>query len=367
MKKILFITAFPPSKTSAAEKNTKRMLKELSGLFSVDLVYFKDSYNDVYKPENDNINIIKVIPNSKLFRVKNALRRIYYHPLFTVRYNRKILQWLQKRVDGVQYASIVFDHSQTMMYARKLKYDGCKVLLSHDIEAQRVGRSSNRLMYRICLCTEKYVLSTPNVKLFALCQKDVDLIKKLYSLDASVNLIYIDERITSSSAASLNDEFVLFGNWARADNSEGAIWLLNGLPQYLSDPITVNIIGKHFPIEKLLVSEKIKVNVLGFVDNPYPMISKSKAMFSPLFTGAGIKVKVIESLACGTPVVGTDVAFEGFSEKYESFMLNAQDLEAFAKQIKQLDFSLEDRLKFKEMFIKDYQSMTIPKWLDENL
>jgi len=34
----------------------------------------------------------------------------------------------------------------------------------------------------------------------------------------------------------------------------------------------------------------------------------SKALISPLFTGAGIKVKVIEALACGIPVIGTDIA-----------------------------------------------------------
>ena len=51
--------------------------------------------------------------------------------------------------------------------------------------------------------------------------------------------------------------------------------------------------------------------MLGFVDNPYKIMSESLGLIAPLFHGAGIKVKVIESLACGTPVIGTEVAFEG--------------------------------------------------------
>ncbi len=101
----------------------------------------------------------------------------------------------------------------------------------------------------------------------------------------------------------------MFGNWKRADNYEGALWLLNGLSDYINNPITVDIIGKLFPEEKIIRSEKVTINVSGFVDNPYPIIAESKAMLCPLFSGAGIKVKVIESLACGTPVIGTEIAY----------------------------------------------------------
>lgn len=50
---------------------------------------------------------------------------------------------------------------------------------------------------------------------------------------------------------------------------------------------------------------------LGFMDNPYVQIAKCQALIAPLFNGAGVKVKVIEALALGTPVIGTDIAFEG--------------------------------------------------------
>lgn len=366
-KKILFITAYPPSEKGAAVKNTICMLREFSQNFSVDVVYFKNRADDYYIPDVSNVNVLHVVHNTKAYRLKNALLHLPLHPIFTVRYSRKVLKIIQKHIEETDYCAIIFDHSQTFMYAQKLKFDGYKIMLSHDIEAQRIGRSSGALMYKLCLFTEKKLLSTPNAKLFALCQKDVNLIKELYCYDASVSLIYVDKNAAASYPNEIRDEFVMFGGWKRPDNYEGALWLLNGLSDYLRKKITINIIGSYFPIEKVHSTEKIMINDLGFVDNPYPLISECRAMLCPLFSGAGIKVKVIDSLACGTPVIGTDIAFEGFPEKYSSFMYRSQDLKDFAHSIETIDVPMEERNSFKDTFVSDYKSTTIPKWLFEEL
>lgn len=363
MNKILFITAFPPSELAAAEKNTKLMLSDLGKSYQVDLIYFKDDSVAGYEPDDESVNVKKIVRNSMSYRLQNVISHPFYHPIFTVRYNGKLLRFIQKQVNENNYSAIIFDHSQTLMYARKIIFDGPKVLLSHDVEAQRFQRTSNKLYAAWCKKTEGYVLSSMNSNVFAFCQKDVDIIKEYYGIDANVCLDYIDERIVQYHPRRQNNKFVLFGNWKRADNYEGALWLLNGLPDYIENPITVDIIGKHFPEEKITRNGKVIINVLGFVDNPYPIIAESKAMLCPLFSGAGIKVKVIESLACGTPVIGTDIAFEGFSEKYNKFMHKAQDLHTFVQEMEHVDHSIEDRVAFKEMFLNDYASLTIPKWL----
>jgi glycosyltransferase involved in cell wall biosynthesis len=367
MKKLLFITAFPPSEIAAAEKNTKLMLADLAKSYIVDLIYFKDKDNQYYIPDDDNIHIAKVIKNSWFFRRINAITHPFYHPIFTVRYNSKVCGIIKNLIQNNSYSAIIFDHSQSLLYARKLKFDGPKILLSHDVEAQRFERSSNKLLTSLCKKTEKYVLNSDNAVVFTFCQKDVDIIKDYYGINANVCLDYIDERIINFHPKKIDNSFVLFGNWRRADNYEGAIWLLNGLARFLKKPITINVIGKHFPIELIQESDSINVNVLGFVDNPYPMIAESKAMLCPLFSGAGIKVKVIESLASGTPVIGTDIAFEGFPEVFNGFMLRAQDLNAFASRIESINYSLDERTAFKELFVSDYNSLTIPKWLVKNI
>lgn len=364
MRKVLFITAFPPSENAAAEKNTMLMLKDLGGRYSVDLIYFRDIEMKEYIPPLNTINIKKVVMNSWWFRRVNALMHPYVHPIFTVRYNGKIRRLLQELIDKESYAAIIFDHSQTMMYALKLKFSGPKVLICHDVELQRFKRTSNKMMTWLCRVSEQRMLTSDNANVFAFCQKDIDLINDYYNIVAHLNLDYIDERITSYIPHQITDDYVLFGNWKRADNYEGALWLLNGIGEYLSSPVTIKVIGKLFPIEKVASHPNVIIDNLGFVDNPYPIIAESKAMLCPLFSGAGIKVKVIESLASGTPAIGTDIAFEGFDEKYSPFMQTCEDYLSFAKAMGNVKYNLQERLQFKEFFIHDYQSMTIPKWLD---
>ena len=368
MSKVLFITAFPPSEVAAAEKNTKLMLKDIGKQYEVDLVYFKDDDVSEYVPELPTIFVKKQVHNSMRYRLTNIACAPIYHPIFTVRFNWALLLYLQRLVDDNNYAAIIFDHSQTFMYARRLKFKGPKLLLSHDVEAQRFERTSSRFMTYLCRKSEGYVLSAHNAIVFSFCQKDVDLIKEYYDIDAHLCLDYIDDRIIESKPEDIKDSFVLFGNWIRPDNYEGALWLLNGIDQYLHTPIQIDIIGKGFPQDKLVGQHKmLKINVLGFVDNPYKTIAECKAMLCPLLSGAGIKVKVIESLASGTPVLGTEIAFEGFSEKYAKFMIRCNSPREFAEQLENLFFPLKERLEFKKMFIADYLSDYIPEWLNRYL
>lgn len=368
MKKILFITAFPPSEIAAAEKNTKLMLKDIGRGYEVDLVYFKDSSVNEYIPDQPSIHVKRVVHNSMYYRLLNIALYPFFHPIFTVRFNWKLLRYIQRLISKEKYSAIIFDHSQTLMYARKLKYNGPKLLLSHDVEAQRFERSSGRLMSWSCRRSEKYVLSSPNAYVFTFCQKDVDLIKEYYNIKANLCLDYIDERIVNEIPNIISDEYVLFGNWNRADNYEGALWLLNGIDEYLHQPIQINIIGKGFPKEKLQKPFKnLQINVVGFVDNPYKMIAESKAMLCPLLSGAGIKVKVIESLACGTPVLGTEIAFEGFDDKFSKFMIRCKSPKDFADDLNKATYDISERMAYKEMFIGNYNSDSIPEWLNRNV
>lgn len=368
MNKILLITAFTPSEVAAAEKNTKILLNKLSSLYDIDLVYFKYLNDKPYIPVSKNINIIKVLGNSISDKLFSIAQLPYLHPVFSVRYRKTLQRFLQEKIDTENYSAIIFDHSQTMIYAQKLKFNGPKILISHDVEVQRFERVSNKLMTWLCKKSENYVLNAPNAHITTFCQKDVDLIKKYYNKDAHLSYIYIDEKILENLPGTIEESFVMFGNWKRPDNSEGAIWLLNQLGSFLKTKITINIIGKGFPIDKLNVNkDRIEIRNLGFMDNPYELIANSKAMLCPLLTGAGIKVKVIESLACGTPVIGTKVAFEGFPEKFKSLMTECSTPKEFAVAIEKVNYDSESRNLFRNMFVEEYTAESIPEWINKLL
>lgn len=366
-KKVLFLTAFVPNAAAAAEKNSMILIKELSEYFDVDVVYFKYKDQKDYVPEAGNIRVLRVIENSTALKLADALMYPVFHPMFTIRYNIFIKNWLQKQVDNNEYAAIVYEHNQMFVYAKKLKTNAVHILYAYDIMAQRIGRASNKLMAKFCYFSEKASFDVKNSYLFTVSKKDSELVNQIYHLDSRYALAYIEEQVKDVVPNEVKDEYCFIGKWTRADNLDGVIWFYDTIVPHIKKPITINIIGKNFPKDKIVCNNPIvKTNFMGFVDNPYPLIASCRAMFAPLFTGAGVKQKVFESIACGTPVIGTEIAFEGLPEKYSNMMLLANDVDSYLKAM-EVDIPLEERRIIKKDFIADYTSETIPQFLNKLL
>lgn len=364
--RVLFLTAFLPHIGAAAEKNTKFMLEDLSRENQVDVVYFRYGADCFYSPDSANIAVLNSYLISTYRKIVNLILFPFLYPLFTVRFNWLILNHLKKIVNRNVYDVIICDHSQMFLYGKMLGSDTPKILLAHDVIAQRVQRSSNKILQRICLYSEKYCIRQKNTSVFSLCQKDCELIRKFYGVKALVSFVYLDPKVINATPANVNNYYVFIGKWSREDNLNGVIWFIKNVVPLLDSKIVVKIIGKNFPTKYINgINSNVSFELLGFVKDPYPIIANAKALLAPLFTGAGIKVKVVEALACGTPVVGTSIAFEGISDKYSEVMLLAEEPYVFANTMQNIDFSLNERIMLKNDFISDYLSTTIPKYIKQ--
>ena len=360
--KVLFMTAYVPHKAAAGEKNTMIMLNDLASYFDVDLIYYKYDYDNTYQPERDNVKVVGVLKNSKWVKIRNILNFPFVYPVFSIRFSWCLLRKVRKLQDENHYKAIVFNHSNMFLYAKFLNREVPKILLCHDVIAQRVNRSSSWLMRKFCIASEKYGLTMSDAHIFSFSQKDCDLLKNEYGLSAKLNLDYIDEAILSKIPSKIEDYYVLFGDWTRRENLDGAMWFLKEVCPLIKEHTLIKVIGRGFPKEFEVCNHIVKIEVLGFVDDPYQILSNCKALLTPLFQGAGIKVKVIEALACGTPIVGTDIAFEGLPTKFSNMMLLSNNKEEFAKNM-DVKMNLEERIRAKNTFIGDYTSETIPQYL----
>lgn len=367
MKKVLYITAFVPSEFTAGEKNTKTMLNELGKCYAVDLVYFKYGAEDYYVPDSANVTVKAVFKNSLVIKLLNIILFPFVYPLFSVRFNWLYLCRIQKLLDNNGYDAIVFNYSQTFLYAKFLKTDLPKLLYCHDVIAQRVERSSNVLFQYFCKKSESYCLRVNNSTVYSVSEKDCRIINDLYGLNAYVAYLYIDNKSREAIPDHIAfDSYTIMGNWKRKDNVDGFLWLNKNVLPLIKSKININIVGKYFPKEKVVLSNPlVQLNVCGFVDNPYPMIANSRALIAPVFTGAGVKVKVLEALACGTPVVGTDVAFEGIPMN-QGMMLRFTDANSCLEMINS-NVSLGDRIQFKQSFLSTYSQKSIPFYLNNIL
>lgn len=346
--KILFLTAFPPNRKTAGQNYTLNLLEDLSHSYIIDVWYWD------YPGHQAEIN--PLIHNYKRrFQIspfKDIGRFLPYFPLFTRRFSLKYLKELQ----GIapEYDLIYFDFSQTFIYSYFIKHS-CKIGMSHDVIIQKYKRNKlGRLILPWIKISEKIAISKIN-RLFTFSSKDKELLNKLYNKESEIVPFYISDQIWKIDlrSLSLDDSFVMYGAWNRTENQESILWVLE---HYKDTYPNLIIIGGGLPneiISKIRLAPNIKY--IGFVDNPYIYIAKSKALIAPLFHGAGVKVKAIESLALGTPIIGNEITFEGLPPILDETLFNVSNpLDLKKGIIKYSEITNHDKIAIQASFKKNY-------------
>ncbi len=83
------------------------------------------------------------------------------------------------------------------------------------------------------------------------------------------------------------------------------------------------------------------VNFLGVVQNLAPLYAQAGIVISPLLTGSGLKIKLVEALAAGKAVVGTSITTQGVEAQTVNAMAVADDPSSFAQAV--INLSSNDR------------------------
>lgn len=108
-------------------------------------------------------------------------------------------------------------------------------------------------------------------------------------------------------------EVLFIGGFAHLPNVDAALHLVrNVMPSVWREvpEARVRIVGDAPPPEvRALASERVEVT--GWLPDLAPVLATARATVSPLRFGAGVKGKVVTSLAAGVPVVTTPIGNEG--------------------------------------------------------
>lgn len=102
------------------------------------------------------------------------------------------------------------------------------------------------------------------------------------------------------------------GDFAHLPNADGVGWFVKDvMPQLPVDNYELTIAG--YGSESLALEVRSNVRVLGEVRSLKDFYNSVELAIAPLRYGAGMKGKVAEAYAFGKPVLGTAVAFEGYT------------------------------------------------------
>lgn len=152
--------------------------------------------------------------------------------------------------------------------------------------------------------------------LVALTQRDLKMFKKLgYKNGASASPIGIETGRYSISGikASKPVSLCFIGSLDWMPNLEGLNWFLQevwpGIHKKHPE-VTLHIAGRNTP-SSLLNMKMHNVTVHGEVPESRDFISDHNIMVVPLFSGSGMRVKILEGMALGRVVISTQLGAEG--------------------------------------------------------
>lgn len=78
------------------------------------------------------------------------------------------------------------------------------------------------------------------------------------------------------------------------------------------------------------------VTLTGFVDDVRPVVAGAWVSIAPILSGGGTRLKILESMALGTPVVSTSKGAEGIEARDGQHLLIADDATSFARRVVEL-------------------------------
>ena len=74
-----------------------------------------------------------------------------------------------------------------------------------------------------------------------------------------------------------------------------------------------------------------QIEVVGRVEDIRDAFKSSDVLLAPVFSGKGTRYKILEAMACSTPVVATKIAVEGLAVKDGVHVLTSNNAKEMAK------------------------------------
>lgn len=136
------------------------------------------------------------------------------------------------------------------------------------------------------------------------------------------------------------DPRVLFsGALYTAPNLDGLEWFLSDVWPRVTGSLPsaeLDVVGLDPPASLLERCEAVGVRVHADVPSVLPHLERSRVAVVPLRVGSGSRLKALEAMAAGRPVVGTSIGLGGLDVEHERDVLVADRAEDFAAAVVRL-------------------------------
>ena len=149
------------------------------------------------------------------------------------------------------------------------------------------------------------------------CLDDLHTIKN-HVHNSSVYEIPNGVNFPQKISRNLKSEIILMvGNFEHSPNNAGILWFYNEVWQMVKNGLSYSkliLVGKIPQSLKTIFSDDKDIEITGLVSNLDPYYEKAGCVIIPIFHLSGMKLKLLEAMAYGIPIVSTPTGAIGFED-----------------------------------------------------
>ena len=329
--------------------------------FDVTVLMFQDklSFNKVFSDNKYSFNSVKVYTMAEIYKEPKDIFRILPAKLRdALRY-----RWQRKRImesvssSYLHYMGILpwllkekFDFLMIEMLSDTLIYDLMKkkspetklIYQNHNVDSDmahkdfKAGRIPLKSFQKI-LETEKLLYKNTDC-VIAVSDNDASRLSELNNGRLNLKVVQtgisLEKDIATDGINQDNPKSILFcGSLDYQPNYEGLLWfyencwlkVLKQMPE-----LVLTVIGSGIVDNSLIHLQKDNtVNFAGRVDSVWRYYNQAAIVIVPLLSGSGIRIKILEAMSMGVPVVSTKKGAEGINYSDKENICIADDPEEF--------------------------------------
>jgi len=364
MRKVLIVSSVLPF---PADNGKKIVL----GGFLKYFIYHYGEHNVIWlyvgnkepEPAQSNIRFISIkLPNS-IRRLLSVLRYAFVEKTKSIQeailYTNRLEAEVHSQIQAIQPDLIVLDTVRAAQYGVPDEYINRTVLYMEDLFSVRYQRmldvlnqagiqklnvlgnfisfipaflrifiQNSRVIQRGLLRLEKKLIEKSEIgyakqfKVNILLNQDEAAL--LHKRSSHSQIIVAKPLLFNSASNSFerkydkNFNFVFIGALNYASNEVAIItFIQKAMPLIISmaPDFNLKIIGKNASEKLIAEAEKYadNIQIMGFIPDLTDLLSKCCGMIIPITFGTGIKLKTLEALSYGVPIVSTSIGVEGIS------------------------------------------------------
>lgn len=193
-------------------------------------------------------------------------------------------------------------------------------------DAMRLKKFENKLYYSDIFNAYTF-LSSNDFQLFKRDNPTIKVPCRVFGIGAEKH------RIWNKNADSKN--VIIVGKMSYQPNIEGVLWFVKEVWPIVkreSPDSKLYIVGKD-PVESLTSIKDRSVVVTGTVDSVTPYYENSGVVAIPIFSGGGVKTKLIEAASYGMPIITTPSGVLGTDFSNDEQVIVTKNNKVFARNI----------------------------------